>query len=189
MNGDPDAFAAMWMKDEGIFTGSIIGGNLCFSPDETVSRGEFLVMVMKLVDAEASESQMTSGFADEAMTPGWMQPYIVSALGNGMISGISSEEGMLFRPSASLTGAEAAVMLQNILQLPASDTTPVFSQNADDTIPVWAAEAAAALSQAGIDVELTHGDDPISRRDVAKIFYHVSVLLQGEEASAFHWAA
>ena len=189
MNGDPDAFAAMWMKDEGIFTGSIIGGNLCFSPDETVSRGEFLVMVMKLVDAEASESQMTSGFADEAMTPGWMQPYIVSALGNGMISGVSSEEGVVFRPAAALTKAEAAVMLQNILQLPASDTTPVFSQNADDTIPVWAAEAAAALSQAGIDVELTHGDDPISRRDVAKIFYHVSVLLQGEEASAFHWAA
>ena len=131
---------------------------------------------------------VNNGFADEAMTPGWMQPYIVSALGNGMISGVNSEEGMVFRPAAALTKAEAAVMLRNILQLPASGTTAVFSQEADETVPVWAAEAAAALSQAGIDMELTHGDDPISRRDVAKVFYHVSVLLQGDDVSVFHWA-
>ena len=188
MSNDPDAFEAMWLKDQDIFTGSEIGGNLCFSPDEVVARVEFLVMVMKLMDADACESQVTTGFADEADTPVWLQPYIVSALGNGMISGTSSDDGVVFRPAAALTKAEAAVMLQNILHLPTSETAPVFSQSDDSAIPAWAAEAAAALSQAGVEVAVGSESDLVTRRDAARILYGVSQLMDEEARSAFYWA-
>jgi len=187
MSNDSDAFAAMWMKEEGLFSGSSIGGNLCFSPDDAVDRGEFLVMVMKLVDAEANTEQVSSGFADEAQTPDWLRPYLTAALRNGMISGISAEEGVVFQSASEMTKAEAAVMLQNILQLPANETQAVFSTEDHSSIPVWAAEAAAALSQAGIQMELSSGTDVLTRRDAARILYHVNQLMEDEAISTFYW--
>lgn len=188
MSGDPEAFEAMWLKEEGIFSGSAIGGNLCFSPEQTVGRGEFLVMVMNLVDAAASTQQMSSGFADEASTPAWMQPYVVAALSNGMISGTSSEAGIVFRPVDAMTKAEAAVMVQNILQLPAEDDTAVFSRSSASSIPVWAAEASASLSMAGIDLDIASETDVLTRRDAAQLLYRIGQLMEEEAVSAFYWA-
>ena len=188
MDGDPDAFYAMWLKEAGLFTGATVGGNLCFEPEKTVSRGEFLVMVMKLVDAQADETGLTSGFSDEAATPVWLQPYIVSALGSGMISGVSSEDGVVFRPEAALSRAEAAVMLQNVLQLPAPTAKTVFSETDAAAVPAWAADATAALSAAGISLVDTAQADAITRREVAKLLYEVSNLIAGETLETFYWA-
>ena len=188
MDGDPDAFYAMWLKEAGLFTGATVGGNLCFEPEKTVSRGEFLVMVMKLVDAQADETGLTSGFSDEAATPVWLQPYIVSALGSGMISGVSSEDGVVFRPEAALSRAEAAVMLQNVLQLPAPTAKTVFSETDAAAVPAWAADATAALSAAGISLGDTAQADAITRREVAKLLYEVSNLIAGETLETFYWA-
>lgn len=188
MDGDPDAFYAMWLKEAGLFTGATVGGNLCFEPEKTVSRGEFLVMVMKLVDAQADETGLTSGFSDEAATPVWLQPYIVSALGSGMISGVSSEDGVVFRPEAALSRAEAAVMLQNVLQLPAPTAKTVFSETDAAAVPAWAADATAALFAAGISLGDTAQADAITRREVAKLLYEVSNLIAGETLETFYWA-
>ena len=188
MDGDPDTFYAMWLKEAGLFTGATVGGNLCFEPEKTVSRGEFLVMVMKLVDAQADETGLTSGFSDEAATPVWLQPYIVSALGSGMISGVSSEDGVVFRPEAALSRAEAAVMLQNVLQLPAPTAKTVFSETDAAAVPAWAADATAALSAAGISLGDTAQADAITRREVAKLLYEVSNLIAGETLETFYWA-
>ena len=188
MDGDPDAFYAMWLKEAGLFTGATVGGNLCFEPEKTVSRGEFLVMVMKLVDAQADETGLTSGFSDEAATPVWLQPYIVSALGSGMISGVSSEDGVVFRPEAALSRAEAAVMLQNVLQLPAPTAKTVFSETDAAAVPAWAADATAALSAAGISLGDTAQADAITRREVGELLYEVSNLIAGETLETFYWA-
>lgn len=185
MAGDGDAFEAMWLQEAGLFTGATVGGNLCFCPDEPVSRGEFLVMVMQLVDAEADTTGLTSGFSDEAATPVWMQPYIVSALGSGMISGVSSESGVVFRPEAEMTRAEAAVLLQNVLSLPAPTTETVWAE--DEALPVWAADAAAAVSAAGLPLDLSGQAEVITRRDAAKLLYAVSQLLEGETLETFYW--
>lgn len=175
MAQDSDAFAAMWLKEEGLFSGSSIGGTLCFAPEQTVSRGEFLVMVMKLADEEGILG--STGFADEADTPQWLRPYLVSALRSGMISGAASADGVVFRPDAAMTKAEAVVMVQNLLQLPVSDAQAVFAEDRADTVPVWAAEAAAALSQAGIRLDMEGEADTITRLEAAKLLYRVDQLL------------
>lgn len=187
MNGQDGEFEAVWMKETGLFTGSTISSIHCFSPDATVSRGEFLVMAMNLVGADAPAEELRSGFSDEEATPVWMQPYIVSALGNGMISGEQSEAGMVFRPEAALTTAEAAVMLQNILQLPDSvQAVGSFDQNT--AFPVWAETAVSALSSAGIYVKADTGDEIMTRLSAAKVLYQVNQLLQDEARSTFYWA-
>jgi len=175
MQGDPDAFSAMWLKDHNIFSGSEIGGHLYFSPNTPVSRGEFLVMVMNLMEEEVCNTTVSTGFTDELQTPGWMQPYIVSALQSGVISGTAHENGVSFRPNDSITKTEAAVMLRNIGKFPAGDTTPVFSSRTG-IIPTWASTAASALYSAGIDLNITSVDEVLTRRDAAKALYQMDQI-------------
>ncbi|MCD7859186.1 MAG: Ig-like domain-containing protein [Firmicutes bacterium] len=48
--GSENRFAAEWMKNTGLFIGETIGGSLCFQEDKTVSKGEFITMVMKALE-------------------------------------------------------------------------------------------------------------------------------------------
>ena len=187
MTDDDASFEAHWLKENEIFCGSVIGGKLCFRPDDAVTRGEFLVMVMKLVGADQALTVSTSGFADETSTPAWMQPYIATALSNGMISGANTEDGVVFRPADAMTKAEAAVMLQNILDLPVRDTAPVFASADEETVPVWAAEAYHALQDAGIELSFTDQDDMLTRKDAASALYRVKSLLEQEPISKLYW--
>lgn len=179
LSGDSLAYTAMWLKDRGVYTGKRIAGNLCFEPESTLTRGEFLVMAMKLLEVDAESAQLTSGFADENQTPAWMRPYIVSAFKSGMISGVSSPVGTLFRPDASLTRAEAAVMLQNMLSLPPSQEQAVFAQEDESLIPVWAQDSYAALGAAGIEIPLSTSSENLTRREAAELLYEVATFYEG----------
>ena len=185
MNGDPDAFTAKWMQEQGLFTGETVSGALCFNPEAQVTRGEFLVMLMDLLELEPADAQLTSGFADESDTPTWMQPYVVSALSNGIISGISSEAGMVFRPTASLTRAEAAVMVQNILDLPTDEASSIT----DTATPAWAEDAVSALSEAGILSDATETMAPVTRREASQILYAVWSNKPDTDYGLLAWAA
>lgn len=187
MASSTDEYYAMWLKEQGIYTGKSIAGNICFEPDGTVGRGEFLVMAMRVLGAPADDAALTSGFADEETTPVWMKPYIVSAFRSGMISGVSSEDGMLFRPQAALSGAEAAVMLQNMLQLPQSSSRAVFAGSGEDAVPAWAQSAVSTLSEAGIQINAAQSADPITRIEAAKLLYDVYALAQNGTVQSLYW--
>lgn len=190
MAGDEAEYTAMWLKDEGVYAGRTVAGSLCFEPDSAVTRGEFLVMAMKLLGAEPESAALTSGFADEESTPAWMRPYIAAALKNGAISGVSSEAGLVFRPDAALTKAEAAVMLRNMLRLPEAETTSVFSFGADAAdVPAWAASAVSTLEEAGISMPADTPAETISRREAAGLLYSVWQLTQAKSDAAFRAAA
>ena len=180
--GDTLAYTAMWLKDRGVYTGKRIAGNLCFEPEGTLTRGEFLVMAMKLLGAEPESARLTSGFADESKTPAWMRQYIVSAFKSGMVSGVTSPDGMVFRPSSNLTRAEAAVMLQNILDLPQSQEAAVFSE--DCAVPVWAQASVSALESAGISIPVTTSAENLTRREAAELLYECWTLCQNRETAA-----
>ncbi|MDD3165357.1 MAG: Ig-like domain-containing protein [Oscillospiraceae bacterium] len=183
MSGDPDAFEAMWLRDKGIFHGETVGASLCFNPDKAVTRGEFLVMLMDLLGIEKEQAQLTSGFADETDTPAWMQPYVVAALSDGIITGVSSNGGMVFRPAASLTNAEAAVMVQNILNLPRAEDAMAASD-----VPVWAESAISALSEAGIPCTGS-AMDIVTRRGAANLLYAVFSEKGSADYGLLTWAA
>ncbi len=174
MTEDVDQFVALWMRDERLFTGETIAGNTCFGPDKAVTRGEFVAMLSKLTNLPAQSVDLTTGFADAETTPTWMQPYVVSALRAGVINGTSTEDGLVFLPTAELTGAEAAVMVQNALNLPAGQLA-VGDFGESTTVPVWAEEALGALSEANFPVDATDCLSPITRRDVANLLYAASL--------------
>jgi len=137
--------AALTAAEAGLMTGA---GRGEFAPDLPVSRGEFLTWAMQAAGYTVLGSRVTTGFADDAAIPTSCRGYVAAALERGFIRGTLTEEGYCFNAGSPITRAEAAVMLQNILGLQASGALPAFADR--DALPVWAAGAMNALSEAGI---------------------------------------
>lgn len=168
LSDDPGCFEAMWLREQGLCGGRTIGAQTCFYPQETVSRGEFLVMAMELFGITPDAKANLSSVCDADDVPVWMQSYLSAALRRDIVRGRPSPDGLCFAANDAITGREAAVMLQNILELPVPTATVKTSQ-AD-----WSANAVAALSDAGICMD--YGDTSMTRIEVANLLYRVSGL-------------
>ncbi len=168
LEGSTDLYEAVWLCSEGLSSGRSIAGTLCFCPQETVSRAEFLVMAMKLGEVPVNEALTVSGFVDAEESPAWVQPYLASAMRHGIISGEAGEAGAVFRPNDAITEREAAVILQNMLKLPVSAAT------LRPTEPAWSAVAVQALADAGI--RLAAPKQPMTRIEAAKLLYQAAQL-------------
>ena len=148
-------FAAEWLRNTGLFAGEHIGGEACFYPEKAVTRGEFLTMLVELLEIPV----------EEVDAPDWVQPYLDAAIRSGLVAGWQQES---FAMEEAVTGAEAAVALQNALDLSAEELdTQVFSQ---DT-PQWAVTALAVMAANGLELE---ANAPMTRGQTAQVLYQVS---------------
>ena len=167
------------MRNTGLFVGEKIGGKECFYPDKEVSRGEFLAMMIQSLDIPVEEVSYT-GIPED--TPDWLKPYLAAALRSGLIAGWPSEESGSFLADQAITGAEAAVMLQNALQLPvpaATEGSNITATGAMDgfsaeAAPAWACASLSALADAGMN--LPDPTVPLTRLQAAKLLYQAEKL-------------
>ena len=136
------------MRETGLFGGELISDRLSFGPDRTVSRGEFLAMVMDLQGIDPEIGLQVSGFADADQAAAWLRPYLASALRRGLIDGEQSPEGLVFRPNEPISKAEAAALVARVFETEAP--LPAALTNAPDE-PLTRLEAARLLYQAGKD--------------------------------------
>ncbi len=167
--GKPCRFAAEWMKHSGIFVGEQVAENPCFAPEKTVSRGEFVTMLVKALELPVEEDAVFTGYTDEI--PLWLKPYLAAALRAGLTAGLPDQQ--VFGPESPITGAEAAVMLENALDLTASAVSE------DGAIPAWAADAVSALAEHGLSLT---ADAHLTRSDAAQALYR-TVKLYGNSVT------
>lgn len=175
--GSDCRFAAEWMKNTGLFIGEQVGGQLCFNENKTVSRGEFLVMMVKTLGIPVDTEASYTGYTDEA--PDWLKPYLAAALRSGLTAGLPAQESGAFGADTAITGAEAAVMLQNAMDLA---VTTVVDQGSE-LVPQWAAIAVTAMSDNGI--ALTNME-AMTRGEAAKLLYAASAIAQNAPGLAMY---
>ncbi|MBQ6851558.1 MAG: cadherin-like domain-containing protein [Oscillospiraceae bacterium] len=164
-------FEAEWLRNTGLFQGERINDQSCFFPEKTVSRGQFLAMMVKALDIPLQDvgSEQISNSA-----PNWLKPYLAAALRSGLTAGLPSTETAKFYTDEPITGAEAAVMLQNALDLSITeDALSTYSELEQDGIPTWATAALSVLCSNGISMD---AGDPLTRSDAAQILYSASRL-------------
>jgi hypothetical protein len=179
MADDPALLSATWLREAGIYEGELVAGQRLFQPEETVSRGEFIAMCMKLVGVDADGEALATGFADAAETPQWLEPYVSAALKSGYISGVSTDEGLMLQADTDITRGEAAVIVSNMLGLSEAET--VMAE--DKTVPAWAATAVAALRENGM-FDASDTSAVLSRREAAELLYQV----RQSENTLLSWA-
>ena len=152
-------FAAEWLRSTGLFAGEQVGGEACFFPEKTVTRGEFLSMLVNLLEIPV----------EEADAPDWVQPYLDAAVRSGLVSGWQQES---FRMAEAVTGAEAAVALQNALDLSAGHEEMVY----DEDVPSWAATSLAVMAANGVQLD---AEAALTRGEAANVLYQVSRMAVG----------
>lgn len=158
-------FAAEWMKNTGIFVGESLGGSPCFSPDRTVSRGEFVTMLVKTLNLPTDPDLTETGYTD---VPDWLKPYLAAAIRSGLTTGLTTADG--FGPDLPVTAEEAAAMLCSALQLEPQEQTVLSSPEGEAFTPV--------------EVALQNGFDLIpgqtlTRSDCASLLYQTSQYREG----------
>ena len=160
--GESCRFEAEWLKNTGLFVGETINGQACFYPEAPVTRGQFLAMAVKLLNVPAKAEDTM-----QVMGPQWLQPYVNAALRSGLTENVQEMEQL----NAPITGAQAAVMLQNGLELP-------ISQQALETLapedgPQWAESSLQVLGTYGIQLS---GEQVLTRGEAAEVLYRVREL-------------
>lgn len=148
--GKSCCFAAEWMKNTGIFTGECVAGSACFSPERTVTRGEFVTMLVKTLNIPVEEEVSYTGYTD---APDWLKPYLAAAARAGLTQGMPT--GDVFGADESMAPVDAAALLCAALDLTAGE---------DD---------AAALEAAGIPAP---DGEVLNRGQTAELLYQLSVV-------------
>lgn len=158
-------FEAEWLRQTGIFTPEQMGGSNCFQPEKPVTRGQFLAMMAGLLELDVREQPEYTQLAEQA--PQWLKPYLAAAVR----SGIAANWRMLAEEApdteAPITGAEAALIFQNALDLPA------VSVMTEEETPGWEEIALAVMREQGLTLE---GGETLTRAQAAKLLYQVSRL-------------
>lgn len=159
-------FEAEWMRSTGLFIGEQVSGSACFYPKKTVSRGEFLAMVVQVLDIPVESADTVQLPAD---TPQWLKPYLAAA----QRSGLTDHWQQTVSLQEPITGAEAAVMLQNALDLTVSAQLLEEDISLQENVSSRTAASLAVMAENGVALE---ADTVLTRADAAKVLYRVSKL-------------
>ena len=178
MNGHWAEGAALSSVKRGIIDSKVVGAQAYFYPDIAVSRVDFLAMMMKAVGIEDVAECDATIFTDDADIPTHLKGYVAEALSRGYIHGSYTSSGIFFNPNSTITRAEAAVMINNILDAATPAVLPVFADI--DNVPAWARSALYSLSSLGIFKGTGGGNisahETIDRAQAAKIIESLSEL-------------
>lgn len=151
--GTDCAFTAEWMRSTGIFEGETLAGNPCFFPEKTVTKGEFLTMVVKTLSIPVEDQ------ADASLSgniPQWLRPYAVAALRAGLTAGTVWQGD--FEEADAVTSGEAAALLCACMDLEAEPEARL-----------------AALEECGLSLP---DRENLTREDAANVLYQLSGLLK-----------
>lgn len=115
-----------------------------FKPDEPVTRAQFIVMLVHVLDLQGEPAVPT--FSDAAQIGAWAKQAIARSIEAGIVHGYADGS---FRPAAPITRAEIAALIARALGW--SDEARLASDFADEPdIPQWAKSAVAALQASGL---------------------------------------
>lgn len=173
---------AVRLAEEGLLVGEKMGDQYFFRPTETMSRAQFTALAMAAANIEALEGVTVTGFADDEVMATWAKPYVSAALKAGVVQGTYGEDGqIIFQADASITAAEAAVILNRALNV--TDVTDVSSVMA--VAPVWCAQAVANLSSCGALPASAVLSEPLTRAQAAVMIDRALELMESRQSKSW----
>jgi hypothetical protein len=117
-----------------------------FGANNAVTRAEFIVMLLRMLQVEQLEELAPISFLDQDRIPEWARPAIYTALKQGIIEGYV--DGTL-RPLDTINRAEMVAIIARVMNWPEGNIRlSTFSDDAD--IPEWAKGYAQSALEHGI---------------------------------------
>lgn len=164
---------AVKLSASGIMSGESKNGKMYFEPNKSVTREEFITMLMKTIGLSEISDISDVGFADDASISEDARKYCRAAKKLGIVNGSSVDGRLYFNPKSEITQAEAAVMLNNLIgveEAVGQSAVSVFAE--DSVVPAWAKNAVGAMHAIGV-MKITDGGasalSALTRGDAAKL--------------------
>lgn len=182
-----DVPASAWYKPHvdyattyGIFNGT---SATTFSPNEKITRAQFVQMLANLSGIDTSNNQVSSGFSDVKKGK-WYTAAVTWGAKAGVINGVG---GGKFEPETNVTREQMCVILVNYMERYREDTlrsTKKVAAFSDDArISSWAKNAVYACAKAGlvngVGNNLFDPQSPATRAEGATILsnFHKTYIL------------
>jgi hypothetical protein len=148
-------------------------GKGMFDPDLNLTRGQFIVMLMKAYGMEP-DANPAENFTDAGDT--WYTGYLAAAKRMNISAGTGNN---LFKPDKEISRQEMFKLVYNTLKLlgklPAASSTADITAYADaDLIAPWAREAMTVLLKAGVikgDSSSLYPEDTATRAEMAQLIF------------------
>lgn len=155
IDGCEAAASILRVSQSGLMNGTQVGADAYFKPDQAVSRVEFLVTAMHAagITSEDVKGLSEPSFADADDIPDTMARFVSLAVRRGYVTGKEIDGQLCFCPDETISRAEAAVILSNVIGYATKTTVTAFADEA--AMPSWSVKAMTSLKSLGI---LTPGD-------------------------------
>lgn len=156
-----DVPADAWYRDElayALHNGYISGtSETTFAPDALVTRGQFVTILGRMVNAEVSQFKTTQ-FEDVDITS-WYGPYVEWARSTGIVNGVSSTQ---FAPDNKITVEQMSVMVSNcISKLSLSPKAAPVVYSDMSSVSTWAVSGVEAMAKYDLlPVDAANNVDP-----------------------------
>ncbi len=168
--------SAIRLTQQGIMSGNDVGGFYVFRPEEKINKSEFLVMAMKSINYPILSCNEELPFTDKDEVSNVYSDYIYTAWKANIIEPEATESGTYLHPNATITKAEAAVIVQKLIQASVPVDAPAFADT--ESIPTWAKSALQTLYSLGmIDTDVfgnIFAEEAMTRADSAELIYKLS---------------
>lgn len=185
-----DPFADMqghWAKDyvsmlyySKVLAGSTgSDGKLYFRPDDSMTRQEFVVSLIRFLNADTEKYADTAlPFADAGKIASWAVPAMKAAYACGYVGGSSANGKLYANPTSPISRQESMVILSRALSVTADGDTDALDQFPDcGSVASWARDALSAMVERGI-ISGSNGylrpTGNVRRAEVAKMLYVIA---------------
>ena len=183
MDGNPAYCSAIRLAEEGVLIGAQVDGSYYFQPELPVTRDQFVAMAMSAAGLDSLSGISVTGFSDDEAIPTWAKGYISSALRSGIVTGMSDPEGgVCFNTGATVTKAEATVVLDRLLKVSDVSALDVL---AEESVPTWACQSAANMSAVSVLSGYDSMSEGLDRAQAADMLCAMLDVLQNRETG---WA-
>lgn len=170
----PAHYAALQLREAGVFSGECFGNEAFFCPEKPVSRAEFLAMTAVVSDLAMPTVAVSTGLSDNQTIPAWAQSYVAAGILSGVVTGSDDGQGnRAFRATEAITRAEAAAIVDRSLSLADDGRTMTFTDS--QWVPVWAAQSVINCAAIGLlpvyEDNTVCADALLTREEAAVMLY------------------
>ncbi len=167
--------AAVAMSALGIMEGSKVGDDNYFSPEESVTKAEFVAMAMKAAGIKADSTLKTTFFDDNDEIPTSLMSYIATAQRVGIIDGEYTKEGLVFKPNEKINLYQVAEIIAKLTtKTQNNEESEQYTYN--ETVPIYARASVSAVCTLGIfkmSAEKVNGLQVPTRAEIAQYLYRM----------------
>jgi hypothetical protein len=176
MIGRSEYNGAVAMAAMGIMNGKILGNDIYFEADKTVTRAEFIAMAMRALGIKVDTTLTKSFFDDDGDIPKSLRGYVATAARLGAARGDFVDGKLMFYPNEEITNYEVAEIITCLAGISSGEEAGEFQDSGG--VPVWARESVSMMFTLGVfDVEDTAPDAMATRAAVADYLYKMMLVM------------